>query len=496
MSDPDTPASSPTASPASSTGSPSTGHPRLRRILKWGAVIVVLLIVAGAATGFYLYKRFEGNITALDVDLGTNRPTKVVNDPDADTEPMNILVMGSDTRQGQGKGFGSADTITGARSDTTLLVHLPADRESATVVSIPRDTIVDVPSCKTDTGMSSPYRDRFNSAFSIGGPACTIKTVEQNTGVFIDHYVIVDFSGFTDVVDALGGVEVCLPEPIVEPKSNLDLPAGVQTVHGDQALAFVRVRAIGTGSDIDRIDRQQAFISSLINKAKSTGTLLNPVRLIPFLEAATKSLTVDPGLKSLNKLRELAQEVKDIPLKDITFITTPWVVNPDDPNTVVWNTAKTDKLWKAIINDETYPPEPPDPTIVDGKPLDVAPSAISVRVLNGSGVDGVATKASKQLERLGYNVVGVADADKDSFTSTVVRYDPDYVGADDKARTLSASLNYAPRVAQPGLGYLLEVVVGQDWSEVQGNLQKVSVKRAPTDDGVRKANENICKIPS
>jgi LCP family protein required for cell wall assembly len=474
---------------------PHAGHPRARRIVKWVAVIVVLLLVAGAAAGFYLYKRFEGNIGVLDVgdDLGTNRPTKVVKDPEADTEPMNILVMGSDTREGQDRNYGR--DVTGARSDTTLLVHLPADREGATVVSIPRDTIVDLPSCRTDTGMSTPYRDRFNAAFSIGGPACTIKTVEQNTGVFIDHYVIVDFSGFNDIVDALGGVEVCLPEAVVDPQSGLDLPAGRSTVRGDQALAFVRVRAIGTGSDIDRIDRQQAFISSLITKAKSSGTLLNPVRLIPFLEAATKSLTVDPGLKSLNKLRQLAQEVKDIPLKDITFITTPWVVNPEDPNTVVWNTSKTDKLWKAIINDETYPPEPPEPTVVDGKPLDVAPSAIAVRVLNGSGVDGVATKASRDLDRLGYNIVGVGDADSSDFTSTVVRFDPTYPGSEDAARTLSASLGGVPRVIRAGLGSTLEVVVGENWPEVQDNLQKVAVKRIPSDDGVRKASENICKVP-
>jgi LCP family protein required for cell wall assembly len=471
------------------------GHPRVRKILTWVAVIVVLLLVAGAATGFYLYQRFQGNITSLSVDLGTDRPTKVVKDPGAATEPMNILVMGSDTRQGQGRGFGSAANITGARSDTTLLVHLPADRQSATVVSIPRDTIVDVPACKTDSGTSAPYRDRFNSAFSIGGPACTIKTVEQNTGVFIDHYVIVDFNGFSDIVDALGGVEVCLPEPVYEPKSRLDLPAGVSTVRGDQALAFVRVRAIGTGSDIDRIDRQQAFISSLIEKAKSSGTLLNPVRLIPFLEAATKSLTVDPELKSLNTLRQLAQEVKDIPLKDITFITTPWLVNPDDPNTVIWNTDKTDTLWHAIINDEPYPPVPPAPTIVDGEPLTTAPSSIYVRVLNGSAVDGVGTKAAATIDRLGYNVVGVGDAESSDFRSTVVRFDPESETSTNAARTLSASLGGVPRVERAGLGTTVELVAGDDWSEVDQDVQKVQVKRLSPSDGVRKADENICKVP-
>ena len=469
------------------------GHPRMRRIIKWLAIIVVLLLAAGTATGIYLYKRFEGNITKEDLlnptVLGSDRPEKVVTDQEAEREPLNILVMGSDTRTGQGKGYGP-DT-GGARSDTTLLVHLPADRETATVVSIPRDTIVDVPSCKTDTGMSSPYTDRFNSAFSTGGPGCTIKTVEQNTGVFIDHFVIVDFSGFNNIVDALGGVDVCLPEPVFDVKSGLDLDAGVTTVTGDQALAFVRVRAIGTGSDIDRIDRQQAFISSLIDKAKSSQTLINPVRLVRFLEAATKSLTTDPELGNLNRLRQLAQEVRNIPLKDITFITTPWIVNPDDPNTVIWNTAKTDKLWDAIINDEQYPPEPPDPTVVDGKPLAVAPASIPVRVLNGSTTDGVATEAAARLEARGYDIVDIADADTDDFLSTVVRYDPGYDTSADAARTLSASLGEAIRVERAGLGTTLEVVVGDDWPGVS----PVVVKKPREDDGVRTASEDICNVP-
>ena len=165
-----------------------SGHPRLRRTFRWLAVIVALLVVAGAATGFYIYQRLEGNIGQVDVFnpdvVGTNRPSKATKAAGDAQEPMNILVMGSDTRAGQGKGYGPEAEITGARSDTTLLVHLPADRQSALVVSIPRDTILDIPSCKTSTGMSTPYRDRFNSAFSTGGPGCTIKTVEQNTGVY------------------------------------------------------------------------------------------------------------------------------------------------------------------------------------------------------------------------------------------------------------------------------------------------------------------------
>jgi LCP family protein required for cell wall assembly len=474
-----------------SDGSDETphGHPRIRRTVKWLAVTVVLLLVAGAATGFYLYQRFEGNIGKKDLltsdVLGTDRPSKQASQAPEEKEPLNILVMGSDTRTGQGGGYGQD---IGARSDTTLLVHLPADRQSALVVSIPRDTIVDVPSCKTDTGMSSPYTGRFNSAFSTGGPGCTIKTVEQNTGVFIDHFVIVDFSGFNDIVDALGGVDVCLPYDVVEPKSGLNLPAGISTVTGDQALAFVRVRAIGTGSDIDRIDRQQAFISSLITKARSSGTLLNPIKLVRFLEAATKSLTTDPELANLNRLRELAQEVRGIPPKDITFMTTPWLVNPNDPNTVVWNTEKTDPLWDAIIHDDPYPPDPPKPTEIDGEPLTAAPESISVRVLNGTGVDGVATSAAAELEAQGYVVVGVGDAESQDFLSSVVRYD---VGGQEAARTVAASLPGAARVKRAGLGTVVEVVVGDDWPGVSA----VVVKQPRDTEGVRQATDDICDIP-
>jgi hypothetical protein len=306
--------------------------------------------------------------------------------------------------------------------------------------------------------------------------------------VFIDHFVIVDFSGFNDIVDALGGVDVCLPYDVVEPKSGLNLPAGISTVTGDQALAFVRVRAIGTGSDIDRIDRQQAFISSLITKARSSGTLLNPIKLVRFLEAATKSLTTDPELANLNRLRELAQEVRDIPPKDITFMTTPWLVNPNDPNTVVWNTEKTDPLWDAIIHDDPYPPDPPKPTEIDGEPLTTAPESISVRVLNGTGVDGVATSAAAELEAQGYVVVGVGDAESQDFLSSVVRYD---VSGEEAARTVAASLPGATRVKRAGLGTVVEVVVGDDWPGVT----PVVVKEPRDTEGVRQATDDICDIP-
>ncbi|MEO8329924.1 MAG: LCP family protein [Candidatus Nanopelagicales bacterium] len=463
-------------------------HPLLRRISLVVAAVMTVLVVGGGVAGFFIYRHLEGNITARDVteELGTERPTKVVH-TGATTEPLNILIMGSDTRDGQGVGFGSSDAITGARSDTTLLLHLPASRDHALVVSIPRDTIVDIPDCKTDTGTYPEHTERFNAAFSIGGPGCTIKTVESLTDVFIDHYIVVDFRGFEDVIDALGGIDVCLPEDVYEPKSGLDLPAGISTVRGAQALAYVRVRAIGNGSDISRIDRQQAFLSSVIDKARSSGTLFNPIKLISFLDAATKSLTTDPALANLNEMRKLAQQVKSIPPKDITFMTTPWRYNPDDPNTVIWNKPKTNELWRAIREDTDYPPEPPKPTEVDGTPLTVPAADISVRVLNGSAVEGAATDAAAELEDAGFNVVGIDNAESQDFLSTVIRYD---VGAEDGARTLAAALDGASRVKRAGLGTTLEVVVGKDWPGVSDFV----VKRTADGTGIRTADENICSV--
>lgn len=475
----------------SETAARRSGHPRARRVLIVVASVMSMLLVATGVAGFFIYRHLDGNIGEIDVFnpdvVGSDRPTKLPKENADDKEPLNILVMGSDTRQGQGVGYGSADLLTGARSDTTLLLHLPASRDSALVVSIPRDTIVDIPDCKTATGRSTPTTERFNAAFSIGGPGCTIKTVESITDVFIDHFVLVDFQGFLGVVDALGGVDVCLPEAVNEPKSGLALPAGVSTVQGDQALAYVRIRAIGDGSDISRIDRQQAFLSSVIDKARSSGTLLNPIKLVSFLNAATKSLTTDPGLANLNEMRKLAQEIRGIPPKDITFMTTPFIYNPDDENTVLFDTDKTDELWRALRTDSVYPSPPPDPTIIDGRPLEVAPKDISIRVLNGSSLDGAATSAADEFTAAGYNVVSVDVAESRDFISTAVRYDE---AGSNAARTLTGALPGASRVKLAGLGTTVEVVVGDDWPGVSD----VVIKRPPRDEGVRKANENICAV--
>ena len=324
--------------------------------MKAVAASLATVLVVALTAGFFVYRHLEGNITSMDVEdaLGTDRPDEVVK-ADVEHKPLNILLLGSDTREGQGNNIGGD---TPGLSDTTILLHLSADRDRAYGVSIPRDSMVERPECERKDGQGTdPGGLRmFNEAYAIGGPACTIKTVEAITNIRINHFVVVDFNGFKNMVDALGGVPVCVPEEVNDNIGHIYLPAGSYEVKGQQALSYVRLRhGLSENGDIGRMKRQQAFLAAMANKAISAGTLLNPVRLYNFLDAATKSLTTDPELASLGKLRGLAGQMKDIGLGKIQFLTVPWETYPPDPNRVQL-APEADQLWKLLRNDEELPP--------------------------------------------------------------------------------------------------------------------------------------------
>ncbi len=310
------------------------------------SALVILLTV-----GFFAYRHLEGNITSMDVEdaLGTDRPDVVVAD-NAPRRPLNVLLLGSDTREGQGNNIGGE---TPGLSDTTILLHLSADRDRAYGVSIPRDAMVERPECirKDGQGTDPGGLEMFNAAYAIGGPACTIKTVEEITDIRVDHFVVVDFNGFKSMVDALGGVPVCVPEEVNDDIGNIYLPAGSYEVKGQQALSYVRLRhGLSENGDIGRMKRQQAFLAAMANKAVSAGTLANPVRLYNFLDAATSSLTTDPDLASLKRLAELGKEVKDIGLDKVQFLTVPFETYEPDPNRLQI-APEAEKLWERLRED-------------------------------------------------------------------------------------------------------------------------------------------------
>ena len=434
----------------------------------------VLVVTGVAGAGAIAYRQLDNNIVSKDLtSLIGPRPDKST--AAGDNQPVNILLMGSDIRTGAGNtNYGSSKDIEGARSDTAILLHVSADRKNAFAVSIPRDSMVDLPSCKNAQGVMVPAkRDRFNEAFNIGGPACTIKAVESLTGVYVDHYMVVDFQGFKGVVDALDGVEVCLNQPVSDEKSGLNLPAGKSVVKGEDALAFVRARyTLGDGSDLGRIERQQDFLSSAVRKATSMQVLSNPVTLYRVLDNVTKSLTTDPELADLANLQDLATSMSSIKPSDVTFLTVP-VVDNDDKATVLWVKSKADPLWAAMKSDTPWPPKP---TVPEGQSaLTQAPETIRVRVLNGTSTPGRAEAVAQELTNAGYKVVDTGSFPDSNVAQTQVAAFP---SESEDARTVAYALNSKAQLAG-GTEGLVTVVVGNDYSGVRSVV--VQPKPAVTD---------------
>lgn len=324
-----------------------------RRWLRWTALGASFALLLAAGVGWWLYRKLDGNITtdttaAAELEeYEKERPTPLA------VNAQNILLIGSDTRSGKGNRKYGPDEGT-QRSDTTILLHLAADRGSATAVSLPRDLMVDVPSCrKPDGSRTKKQFTQFNSAFEVGGTACTIRTVEGLTGIRVDHHMVVDFEGFKGMVDAVNGVEICLREPIDDDDALLRLAKGRQKLNGEQALGFVRARkTIGDGSDTERMERQQRFLGALVNKVQSNGVLLNPTRLYPVLDAATKSLTTDPGLDSLKDLYNLVRGMRDIPTERVQFMTVPRQPYTQDPNRDQLVEPDAGRLFEQLREDE------------------------------------------------------------------------------------------------------------------------------------------------
>ncbi len=268
---------------------------------------------------------------------------------------MNILALGSQTRDGQGPGFGF-DPGTDL-SDTAMLIHVNATHTKAIVLSIPRDLLVYRPPCRERVGGNAVVPGEqdamFDSAMNLGGPACAIATVQDMSGIRIDHFIRIDFNGFRTMTDVLGGVEVCVPRPgIHDWRSHLDISPGLHLISGDEALAFVRDRhGIGNGGDLGRIEMQQMFVSSLIKKVMSSGTLENPVTLYQIAEAATKSLTTDPSLGSVQALLSLAETMRALKLKDITFVTLPNELDPANIDRLIPMQPEASEVFQLLRAD-------------------------------------------------------------------------------------------------------------------------------------------------
>jgi LCP family protein required for cell wall assembly len=315
-----------------------------KKLLVWGCTGLAAVIVIVAVGLVVLWRHLNGNITTEDAGLK----------PSAMGGKQDILFIGSDSRSGGNQTLGGGD-VSGARSDTAMVFDSPADRRQGTEVSIPRDSMVQIPDCAaSSTGGATVAANfgMFNSAFTEGGAPCTVKTVESLTGLTLTHYIAIDFEGVVGVVNALGGVKVCVTQAIDDTDSGLNIPAGTTTLNGTQALAFVRLRhSVGDGSDLERIQRQQYFLDQLEQQVRSAGLLTDPVKLYKVLDAATQSITTDPGLGTVTDLYDLAQTLNDVPSGKITYVTVPNGPYPEDPNRVVWTEPDATNLWNSLIDE-------------------------------------------------------------------------------------------------------------------------------------------------
>ncbi|WP_078911527.1 LCP family protein [Streptomyces sp. NRRL WC-3742] len=465
------------------------GKPKknVKKIVAWSAA-GVLVLIAGAGGAIYL--KLNANIKSFDADaIATDRPPEAKADADGN-KPVNLLLIGSDSRGKNNADLGGGED-GGARSDTTILLHVYADHKHAVGISIPRNAKVPIPSCKLPNGKWTKGGgvDLFNSAFSLGGsddgnPACTQNTVEKITGIRVDHTIVIDFNGFASMTKAIGGVDVCLPKPIYEgdinpkltKKGALVLPQGKQTVEGQKALDYVRLRhGIGDGSDIGRMKRQQAFLSSFASKAKKDG--LSPTNLLPLADAATKSLTVDPGLDSADKLISFGMSLRNIDMHELKFVTAPWRYRTQDQDLDLVH-PDAEKLWETLKADQTVdgqnatgqqPDAPatnapaPQPTTPAAPAADTANASIKVAVYNGTMNNGLAGKATELLKGAKFTATTAGQGPNTKYKTTVVEY-----GSGQKANADKVAALFPGATVSSGGGRGVNVIVGQDFAAASG----------------------------
>ncbi|MFF4116425.1 LCP family protein [Streptomyces sp. NPDC001714] len=445
---------------------------RGKRVLKILGLCTAVLVLVTAGAGWWFYQHLNGNINSVSLDGkgGTEKADAF------GRTPINILVIGSDARTSKtdcklGGGCSQTGVQTGnGNADVEMVVHISADRSNATVMSIPRDTMVDVPACKdSSSGQStSGYYGQVNSALQYGA-ACQVATIHQLTGVPIDHFVKLDFSGVVKMSDAVGGVSVCVNHNVYDTYSHLKLSKGSHTLKGQAALEFVRSRhGFGDGSDLGRTVSQHIFLSAMIRKFKSAGTLTDPAAVYKLADAATKALTVDDDLDSVKRLISLAADVNKVPTKRMTFTTMQTAPDPNNSNRVVVGAGAKD-LFATMANDQSLTTSSGKKSSAASATASAKPTAtatvpaaqIAVTVENGTDITGRASAVANSLISQGFST-GTSTANApNSATTTTLTY-----GSGDKAQaqTVAKALDIPGSHIKSGSGTGVTLVIGSDWS--------------------------------
>jgi LCP family protein required for cell wall assembly len=460
-------------------------HPRRgRRILRWSAMILALLILGTAGAGYLYYRHLNSNIKQDELNIGDAKDRAAKSKPNAAGQtPLNILLIGSDARNSaeNQKLGGSRENFDGpARADVQMLLHLSADRSNMSVVSMPRDTLLDIPACtdpdSKETYSASTVPTITNDSLRRGGPGCTVATWEKLTDIHIDHFVMVDFAGVVSMADAIGGVPVCVKANVYSHTSTghgsgLKLKAGTTSVKGKQALQWLRTRyGFEDGSDIARTKAQHQYMNSMVRQLRENATLSNPGKLRSLAETATNALTVDDGLGTVTKLYDLSTELKKVPSKRITMTTMPWVYAPDGAR-VLPKATDADKVWRLLREDialdgkgkkKATERTSKDPAAADGE--------IAVQVQNGTRTSTLAPVPGRASAVTGLLVgKGFTQSKADTTTATaedttVIRYPSADLEGD--ALLVAKSLGIpTSSVEQSANVSGITLVVGADWRD-------------------------------
>jgi LCP family protein required for cell wall assembly len=461
---------------------PRTGK---RHVLRWVAVAAVIIVGAGTLTAYLKYRAVYDSITRVTVAgqaLG-HRP------PVYSTSSMNILVYGSDSRAGltphEQYILRTGDDQTD-NTDTIMIVHISPGRHAVTVMSIPRDTMVPMYECDSGPGYTGQQADpnsevMINSLLQIGGPTCLWKTVEQATGIRINHFIGIGMLGFVKVVNDLGGVNVCVPYRVNDLVSGLDLEAGEQHINGIQALAFWRTREdIGTGSDLERIQRDQFMSAQVVKGVLSSGLLSNPLRLLSVITDAAASMTTDSGM-TVSDLMEIAESFRNLSSENVQFITVPnepWIQNPDR---VQFEQPQAAQVFSAIAHD-VIPPKSsstPAPSSGGAQVLTTSPAKVKVEVLNGSGISGIADQAAAGLTSRGFDVTGTGDAASSAYTNSVIEYSSsaDLAEVNTLKKELSGVTDLEDASLKPGT---VELILGSDFTGLNPKTSSSAAQPSPT----------------
>ncbi|WP_458782154.1 LCP family protein [Arthrobacter sp. D3-16] len=397
-------------------------------------VLSVALVGALAFAGFW-FLRLQNNISKAPLNAGGGGAESV---SDASGR-MQILILGSDTREGKNAEYGTADDSKGyGKSDVMMLMDISEDNKRVSVISFPRDLLVDIPECRDEeTKQTFPARSgvMINEAMNEAGIGCAVDTVNRLTGLEVDHFMMADFNAVKELSNAVGGVDVCISDAVFDPDSRLRLPKGTSAVQGEMALAFLRTRhAFADGGDLGRIKAQQGFLSSLTRKIKDEGTLSDPGKMLKIADVVTQNLTVDEGLASVPSLLTIGNRLKDIDISKVAFVSVPTTPALLDPNRLQIAEPEGSQLFAALrqdidLTDPTAPPKPTETTAPpSAAPSETAPPAPAydkalqpVTVANGSGVPGRAQEIVQALIGGGFTQTG-------QFEATVVEQSVVYYG--------------------------------------------------------------------